>query len=62
MAMLKPDKKEKKNFSTFAGIVNRECERFKFKELISNMFKCLSFVQKLMTLEDGKIRTELVSK
>ena len=29
MAVLKPDKNMRRNYSTFAGIVNRECGRFK---------------------------------
>ena len=58
MVVLKPDKKRGEYYSTFPGIVNREFEMFKLKELTSDMFKCLIFVQGLMAPEDGKIRTK----
>ena len=62
MAVLKPDKKSGEDYSSFAGIVNRECERFKLKELTPDMFKCLIFVQGLTAPEDGEIRTRILSK
>ena len=55
MAMLKSDKKCREDYSTFARIVNRECEMFKLKELTPNILKYLIFVQGLMTPEDGEI-------
>ena len=62
MAELKPDKKSGVDYSTSAEIVNRECERFKLKELTPNMFKCLIFVQGLTALEDGEVRTRILSE
>ena len=41
MAVFKPDKKSREDYSTFAGIINRECKNFKLKELTLDMFKCL---------------------
>ena len=32
-------KKEDEDFFTYAGIVNRECEKFKFEELSPDRFK-----------------------
>ena len=43
-------------------ILSIECERFKLKELIPDMFKCLIFVQELTAWEDGEIRKRISSK
>ena len=51
MAVLKPDQKCEED-STFAGIGKRVCERFKLKELTTDMFKCFIFVQGQMGAED----------
>ena len=59
---LKLKKKTRVDYSTFTGIVNRECEWFKLKELTPDMFKCLIFVQEPTALEDGEIRTRILSK
>ena len=55
-------KNSREDYSTVAGIVNRECEKFELKEFIPDMFKCLIFVQGLMAPEDDKIRTRILSK
>ena len=54
---LKLTKKVRGDYSSFAGIVNRECEKFEFT---SDVFKCLIFVQGLT--EDGEIKTRILSK
>ena len=57
-----PDKKVGVDYSSFAGIVNRERERFKLKELTPDKFKCSIFVQGLTAPEDGEIRTRILIK
>ena len=50
------------DYSIFAGIVNRECERFELKELNHDMFKYLIFVQGLTAPENGENRGRILSK
>ncbi|CAI2725915.1 unnamed protein product [Schistosoma spindalis] len=45
-----------------AGIVNRECERFKLSSMTEDQFKCLVFVFSLHSPEDADIRTRILSK
>ncbi|KAK4470017.1 hypothetical protein MN116_000047 [Schistosoma mekongi] len=45
-----------------AGIVNRECERFKLSSMTEDQFKCLIFVCSLHSPEDADIRTRILSK
>ena len=61
MAVRKPTKKIGEDYSTFGGIVIRESEMFKLKELTSDMFRCLVFVQGLTTLVDGRFEPEFGS-
>ncbi|XP_014776911.1 uncharacterized protein LOC106873898 [Octopus bimaculoides] len=55
-------KKEDEVFVTYAGTVNRMCERFKLKELTRDMFKCLIFVQELAANKDAEIRARILTK
>ena len=50
------------DFVTYAGLVNRECERFKLKELTENQFKCLIFVCELQSSKDSDIRKRILAK
>ncbi|CAH8545975.1 unnamed protein product [Schistosoma haematobium] len=45
-----------------AGLVNRECERFKLSAMTEDQFKCLVFVCSLQSPEDADIRTRILSK
>ena len=45
-------KSDSTDFSTYAGIVNRECERFKITSITDAQFKCLIFVCGLRSAED----------
>lgn len=47
--------KEDENYVSYGGIVNKMCEKFKVKELSSDMFKCLIFVQDLTANKDAEI-------
>lgn len=55
-------KKEDEDFVTYAGIVNKECEKFELNELISDMFKGLIFVQGLTAKGDAEIRARILTK
>ena len=55
-------KKENEDYSTFARIVNRECEKFRLSQITPNMFKCLIFVQGLTAPTDAEIRSILLTK
>ena len=50
------------NFATLAGVVNRDCEKFKLNELICDTFKCLVFVQGLTSNKDTEIRSRILTK
>ncbi|CAH8515513.1 unnamed protein product [Schistosoma bovis] len=45
-----------------AGLVNRECERFKLSAMTEDQFKCLVFFCSLQSPEDADIRTRILSK
>ncbi|KAA3677466.1 uncharacterized protein DEA37_0014526 [Paragonimus westermani] len=47
---------------TYAGRVNRECERFQLKQISDSQFKALIFVAGLTSSEDADIRTRLLAK
>nr|CAH8866294.1 unnamed protein product [Trichobilharzia regenti] len=49
------------DYVTYAGKVNKECERFKPHEMTSDQFKCLIFICGLKNPEDTDIRTRLLS-
>ena len=55
-------KKNTDDYTTFASVVNKECEKFKFSELTPDMFKCLIFVQEQTAQKDAEIRSRLLSK
>ena len=55
-------KKENEDYTTFASIVNRECEKFKLSKITPDMFKCLIFVQGLTAPGDAEIRARLLTK
>ena len=50
-------KKTNDNHVTYAGIVNRECNRFKLNELTADDFKCLIFIRELTAERDSEIRS-----
>lgn len=55
-------KKNSEDFVTYAGKVNRECERFQLKSMTDDQFKCLIFICGLQSSVDSEIRTRLLSK
>ena len=59
---LKLNRLPDENIVSYAGRVNRECERFKLQDLKPNEFKTLIFVTGLSSANDADIRTRLLSK
>ncbi|CAH8512294.1 unnamed protein product [Dicrocoelium dendriticum] len=55
-------KRDADDFITYAGMVNRECQRFQLGSLTEDQFKCLIFVSGLQSPHDADIRTRLLSK
>ncbi|XP_014778320.1 uncharacterized protein LOC106874916 [Octopus bimaculoides] len=55
-------KNESDDFVTYAGMVNKACERFRLEELTPDMFKCIIFVKGLVATEDVEIRKRILSK
>ena len=55
-------KQEDKDFVSFAGNVNNQCERFNLKDLSSDIFKYLVFVQWLTASRDKDIRSRITNK
>ena len=47
---------------TFAAIVNKHCNDFKLADLTADDFKCLIFVQGLVSAEDTKMRCHVLTK
>ncbi|CAI2737860.1 unnamed protein product, partial [Dicrocoelium dendriticum] len=50
------------DYITYAGIVNRECERFKLASMTETQFKCLMFICGLQSPSDADIRTRLLTR
>ena len=55
-------RKEGEDSSTFASEVNNHCDDFKHVELSADYFKCLIFVQGLVSTNEVKIRRIILSK
>ena len=55
-------KDENDDFVTYAALVNRECERFKLKEMTDDQFKSLIFVCGLKSPREADIRKRILSK
>nr|CAX83705.1 Gag-Pol polyprotein [Schistosoma japonicum] len=50
------------DYLTYAGKVNRECERFKLNEITADQFKCLIFICGLKNPEDVDVRTRILAR
>lgn len=55
-------KDDDEDFVTYAGKVNRACERFGFKDMSEDQFRSLIFVCGLQSDKDQDIRTRLLSR
>ena len=62
MEMLKPNKKDDEDYLTFSSVVNMHRDEFKVADLSSDDFKCLIFVQGLVSTKDSEIRRRVLSK
>lgn len=59
---LKLTKSDSHDFVTHAGIVNKECERFKLATMTPDQLKSLVFVCSLQSHSDADIRTRILHK
>ncbi|CAH8467909.1 unnamed protein product [Dicrocoelium dendriticum] len=59
---LKLLKRDSHDFITHAGVVNRECERFKLGTMTPDQFKSLIFVCSLQSHADADVRTRILHK
>ena len=48
-------RKESQDYTTFASVVNKHCDDFKLASLTADNFKCLIFVQGLISTKDAEI-------
>ena len=55
-------RKDGKDYTTFASIMNKHCDDFKLTELSANNFKCLIFVHGLVSFKDAEISSDLIGK
>ena len=55
-------RKYSEDYITFASVVNEHCDDFKLSELSTNNFKCLIFVQGLVSVKDAEIRRRVLNK
>ena len=47
---------------TYAGIVNRACERFRLRTMTDDQFECLIFARGLQSSKDTDIRTRIIQR
>ena len=57
---LNQTKKDTDYYTTFASIVNTQCDRLKLSELTQDMFKCFIFVQGLTASKDAERGSRLL--
>ena len=55
-------RKEGVYFTTFASVVNKHCNDFRLADLSADNFKCLIFVQELVSTKDAEIRRRILNK
>ena len=55
-------RKDSVDYTTFMSVMNQHCDDFKLSELSANNFKCLIFVQGLISAKDSEIRRRVLSK
>ena len=54
-------KKNGEDYTTFPSVVNKHCNDFKLLELSANNFRCLIFVQGLVSNKDAEIRRRVLN-
>lgn len=63
MEMLERYKKgQREDYITFASIVNKYCDNFRLSELSADNFKCLIYVQGLVSTKDAEMRRRILTK
>ena len=55
-------RKDSEDYTPFASVVNKNCDDFKLSEFSANNFKCLIFVQGLVSAKNTEIRRRVLIK
>ena len=55
-------KRDSDDYLGFASVINKNCDDFKLSELSADNFKCVIFVQGLVSAKDAEIRRRVLSK
>ena len=55
-------RKDDEDYATFASVANKHCDDFKLSKLSANNFRCLIFVQSLVSNKDTEIRRRVLNK
>ena len=55
-------RKEGEDFTTFTSVVNKHCDDFRLAVLSSDNFKCLIFVQGLVSTKDVEIKRRILNE
>ena len=55
-------RKDSEDYTPFTSVMNKHCNKFKLSELSVNNFKCLIFVQGLISAKDAEIRCRVTNK
>ena len=55
-------KRDSDDYLGFASVINKNCDDFKRGELLADNFKCLIFVQGLVSAKNAEIRRRVLSK
>ena len=55
-------RKNSEDYITFESVVNKHCDDFKLSDLSTNYFKCLIFVQGLVSAKDAEIICWVLNK
>ena len=62
MEILRYQKNESEDFTTFASVINKTCDDFRLSELTADNFKCLIFVLGLVSRKDSDMRRRILTK
>ena len=54
-------RKDSEDYTTFVSVVNKYCNDFKLSELCVNNFKCLIYVQGLVSAKNAEIRHRVLN-
>ena len=55
-------KREEHDYTTYASEVKKSCDDFKLSDLSAENFRCLIFVQGLVSSKDAEVRRRVLNK